>query len=154
MSRAAPQDLVVPLSINHNIVSKRLNFSNLRPIGLRVIGKAFPLFLHRFAAGYPQALHIAIRRDSTAFPRFLHMFYTRFSSTIQIEFRPNFPQSFRRKSEGISRLGRREKGRKRSGGGGCVEKVDGRRLGWEKRPQDVGAGAEGANRVGTWKLGF
>jgi hypothetical protein len=68
-----------------------------------------PLF-HGLPAGYPQSFTQAfagqIRRKSTHFPHVLHMISMHLSSSL-------FPQLLRCDSEGNSRLGRKEKWRKR-----------------------------------------
>ncbi len=61
---------------DHNIVSNRQNFSNLRTNEPRAIWTVFPRLLRRFAAGYPQGLHTGIHSESAVYPRFFSMICT------------------------------------------------------------------------------
>jgi hypothetical protein len=78
-----------------------------------------------FSAALPQVIRRVCTRESTANPQIFRAFSTRFAHDFHQAFTSNFgsifPQPFRKKSEGNSRRGRKEKGRKASGGRAGVE---------------------------------
>src|ERR1051326_1473204 len=79
----------------------------------------------RFSAALPQEIRRLCTSESAGIPQVFGAFSAAFAHVFHAAFTSNFgrvfPQSFRKKSEGNSRLGRREKGRKRSGGRKGVE---------------------------------
>jgi len=87
------------------------------------------LHFRRFSAVLPQEIRSLCTAQSAVIPQIFGTFSTPFAHVFHERFASNFlrvfPQPFRKKSEGISRLGRREKGEKEAEGGRMWKTVSG-----------------------------